>query len=1008
MKTLLDSCCVRMSVLALLLSFSSLLFADAVPSDYGFIDGVNFDENVVFNTVDGSSQVMDIYYPDADTLQTPRPWMVFIHGGGWAGGTKDNILSNSFLSTLQNLIDSGVVCVTVKYRLASSTAVPAKTSFNSVVDCKDAARFLLKNAEYYNLDKKKYGIWGGSAGGHLSLVTALAPDEYFPGDTSLSDFHPEYKCVASFFPFTSCLNSDLRPNSIFEDGSLFYRLLGGSVADEPELAYMLSPAEFLSESTPPIMLLHGENDKTLPIINSYYMMEVAEEVGADVELLVVENGGHSFSGSISPSFEEIGDSCANYILSKLYAESDLGIIQAEDYTVMSGVEIGSTTDEGAGDKVSSIESGDWMEYEVAISRAGTYSLEYRISSTVAGSFSVQVNGESAGSISFDATGDAEIWENVSSPVAVSFIEGNNTIRVTSDAGEWNLNWISPSSECYQTSITPSIGTVNLEGVETGLLVKSEIAVLPGFGVVLNALPSFVGSWSWTGPEAFSDSTNEISFTNIQKAQAGQYIATYTNSCGQQSVQEFTVNVVDSIRFEAEDYDQMDGVLIEMTSDVGAGSNVSDIDNGDWLEFEIDVPLSGMYAFDFRVSSVSTGGSFTISSDAKTLGTIGFNSTGGLQNWETISSSSSVYLKAGLQTILINSTMGEWSMNWFELIVDEVLSDCSLPYTTDSKVIMNSTFEWTSGIIDITCEESVSISADIMSIGTLTESDYIKISYKVDGGDLTLLSEHSGTTGTITVSVEDLEGDIIEIFIDGYTSSVSARYFVMNVLMETGSVVTTKLEAEAYDAIISGTSIVTEACSDDGLGSQLGYVAAGDWCMFKDVDLTNLRTITARISSKSNSGNIEVRTGSETGNLIGTIAIESTGSWTIYESYTADIAEVSSVEDVYFVFSAGFNINWFELYASATVPDPSSVHELADPLSELQLYPNPVNDILNVVNVEGSSLEIFNSYGQLVLTNDIMSNNQAVALTSLDAGMYFVKVVKGDQVSTRKIIKHINR
>ena len=295
------------------LSGLSLLFGQTA-AENGFVEGVNYKKNVVYKTVDGKALIMDIFFPKPENRKEKAPWMVFVHGGGWAGGIKENIFRSAFLGTLQSLVNNGVVCATIDYRLAISPV----TTYESVVDCKDATRFLLKNAKQFNLDEEKYGIWGGSAGGHLSLVSALVPDSYFPGDESLSDIHPKYKCVASFFPFTSCLNPELRPGSIFENGTLFTRLLGGTLDEKPELARLLSPTEFLEPNSPSILLLHGDKDTTLPIINSQYMLKVAKEKGADVELLTINNAGHSFSGdNISPSFEGIADSCSNFILSHI-------------------------------------------------------------------------------------------------------------------------------------------------------------------------------------------------------------------------------------------------------------------------------------------------------------------------------------------------------------------------------------------------------------------------------------------------------------------------------------------------------------------------------------------------------------------------------------------------------------------------------------------------------------------------------------------------------------------
>lgn len=271
-------------------------------------------ERVVYKTINGSTLDMVIFYPEASKMQKKNPWMLYVHGGGWAGGSKYNILGKSFLGTLRTLLDKGVVCATIEYRLAKGGI----TAYDAVVDSKDAARFLLKNAKQYKLDEHKYGIWGGSAGGHLSLVTALGADADFKGDTKLSGIDPQFKCVASYFPFTSCLNPDIRPNSIFADETLFVRLLGAPLNEKPELAKLLSPTELLTKNSPPILLLHGDKDKTLPIINSTYMIEVAKEKKADVQLLTIKNAGHSFSGTnISPSIEELNDHAANFILSHL-------------------------------------------------------------------------------------------------------------------------------------------------------------------------------------------------------------------------------------------------------------------------------------------------------------------------------------------------------------------------------------------------------------------------------------------------------------------------------------------------------------------------------------------------------------------------------------------------------------------------------------------------------------------------------------------------------------------
>ncbi|WP_299780713.1 alpha/beta hydrolase [uncultured Formosa sp.] len=271
-------------------------------------------EVVVYKTIDSQDLIMTIFYPESQKMTPNNPWMLHVHGGGWAGGSQYNVLKKAYLQTLRALLDNGVVCATIEYRKARGNY----TAYDAVVDAKDATRFLLKHADEYKLDTENYGVWGGSAGGHLSLVTALGNNSDFEGDPELSGFYPKFKCVAAYFPFTSCVNPEIRPGSIFEDETLFVRLLGAPLAEKPELAVLLSPTEFLNKKSPPILLIHGDKDTTLPIINSTYMMEVANEKNADVELLTIKNAEHSFNGSnISPSIEELNDYATQFILSHL-------------------------------------------------------------------------------------------------------------------------------------------------------------------------------------------------------------------------------------------------------------------------------------------------------------------------------------------------------------------------------------------------------------------------------------------------------------------------------------------------------------------------------------------------------------------------------------------------------------------------------------------------------------------------------------------------------------------
>lgn len=278
------------------------------------LEEFEYQKDIVYKKVGQKSLGLVYFKPKNFAARDKAPWMLFVHGGGWRGGNKYNVFKSPFLGTLKQLTESGVACFTIDYRLTRNHT----TAFDSVVDCKDAARFLLKNAMTYNLDPERYGVWGGSAGGHLSLMTALGKNEDFLGEPALAELEPRFKCVASYFPLTSLVNPEVLAGSKFEDPKALLHVLDGPFAEKPELARLLSPVEYLSETSPPILLLHGEKDPILSIRNSTHMMEVAKEKGADVELLTVKNAKHSFQGkNIAPTMDEINERSAEFIISRL-------------------------------------------------------------------------------------------------------------------------------------------------------------------------------------------------------------------------------------------------------------------------------------------------------------------------------------------------------------------------------------------------------------------------------------------------------------------------------------------------------------------------------------------------------------------------------------------------------------------------------------------------------------------------------------------------------------------
>jgi len=123
----------------------------------------------------------------------------------------------------------------------------------------------------------------------------------------------------------------------------------------------------------------------------------------------------------------------------------------------------------------------------------------------------------------------------------------------------------------------------------------------------------------------------------------------------------------SSRIEAENYSAMSGVQTENTQDAGGGKDVGWIDNGDWMDYSVNVASAGTYAVNLRLAGPFTGGQLQIKSSSGTvLATVSVPYTGGFQTWQSVSAN--ISLAAGTQTIRVQSTSNAgFNFNWMDIV-----------------------------------------------------------------------------------------------------------------------------------------------------------------------------------------------------------------------------------------------------------------------------------------------------------------------------------------------------
>ena len=279
-----------------------------LPSDLKITD------NIVFKQI-GDTKLELMFFQPLEKKFAQAPLVIYIHGGGWGKGDRYKALRKDIIEIIRSLNQQGVSCASIEYRLADGGDSKV---IDSVADCKDAVRFLAAHAKEYDFDPDRFGTFGSSAGGHLTLVTALGNDQDYPLTLPPPESAVKIRCVAAYYPLVSFVDTNLMKGSNFERTQRMIPLLGGLMEEHRETALKLSPINLLSKSSPAIFLAHGDKDKVLSYKNSLAMQDAAKAKQIPVECLISEGADHGFSGNdIKPTVAEINRRTVEFFLKHL-------------------------------------------------------------------------------------------------------------------------------------------------------------------------------------------------------------------------------------------------------------------------------------------------------------------------------------------------------------------------------------------------------------------------------------------------------------------------------------------------------------------------------------------------------------------------------------------------------------------------------------------------------------------------------------------------------------------
>lgn len=187
-------------------------------------------------------------------------------------GSKWNVIEHANRAARR-----GYVVVAINYRLAPQHLFPAQ-----IEDCRDAIRWVRRNADRWKIDTKRIGAYGYSAGGHLACLMALSASH------PEADEHLEETQVAAVV--AGGAPCDFR-HLDEQDRTLAY-FLGGTRGERPNAYRAASATEFASRQAPPIHFYHGTRDGLVPIASSRRLCQQLKTMGVAVSYDEVDEGGH--------------------------------------------------------------------------------------------------------------------------------------------------------------------------------------------------------------------------------------------------------------------------------------------------------------------------------------------------------------------------------------------------------------------------------------------------------------------------------------------------------------------------------------------------------------------------------------------------------------------------------------------------------------------------------------------------------------------------------------------
>jgi acetyl esterase/lipase len=225
-------------------------------------------EDLVYGRVQGAGLLADVAWPESDK---PLPAIISVHGGRWRGGHK----KDKSTIVVKQWAEFGFFAMSIDYRLVGASPAPA-----CYQDFQCAIRYVHAHAKELNVDTDRIFLMGQSAGGHMVSLAATLGDGPFKRTGGWEDASNDFRAVISV-----AANYELTTLSW---GNIWTPAQG----DPIEARKLASPVNHVKKDSKPLLILHSDNDRSVPINNALGMVEALKKAGSTHTFHRYPDAGH--------------------------------------------------------------------------------------------------------------------------------------------------------------------------------------------------------------------------------------------------------------------------------------------------------------------------------------------------------------------------------------------------------------------------------------------------------------------------------------------------------------------------------------------------------------------------------------------------------------------------------------------------------------------------------------------------------------------------------------------